>query len=779
MAADSLPVIDAWIEIGPNAIILPLLRKYPTIQKDALFLASMRRREHPLASLYDALAQLYVSPLELKWRNVFSHLPSVSHTSLPTYPWSKASFWVDFQEEIPPRYAAIPLPRPNAENSPPYAVLHAWIQFPHSGNGFSSLFETPMAHLSKLICGHRVREQYLCPASTYQELALAGVAVSVIFRGSSLNNRFIILHDIDFQNPLVYDEGTCNAIQTSIIFKTKNSGSWKVLTNNDGGKTHARGSFRLQLPSSTISKFNIIYPVVSHRVASITSGKDCRMFTTSSIYQVYFPRIVTYGTHYRAIRTLTICVDGTEAYATIQLPNESDHECFVVHPILMDAMLHVAGFIANIHGSTNDAFICSKVGCVEVIPSLIDDNAPYGVYVNCTWLPDGDMLAESYILEQRSANRIVAHLEGIRFRRVPLTTLEYGLTLASKTAVPDPLELEGNMKSSGSSLPLLSSQRIVEAKSGVMLSGSEALLGSVSVSYPDVFETPLDSLQAADSDPLFLSRHGIKGARTGNTLEMSRDPGISLSNTAQVKQFSDSGDRTYRSDVKALLAAILGLEVEELREDADLESLGLDSLASIEAHHALRSHFSISLPSDIFLTHTSTKAIQSFITSQLRASCESLKWSAHSCFSNTACATADDLEPADCNDAIPISVQRARVPGRVPLFLIHDGSGLVKYINNLPSIGRDLWGIHNPYFVNSQPWESIASMATEYAKYMKNVVGLGPILIGGWDLVSSEMPCQLNQYFRLVLRWDHSIRSCAPFVEIGRRGKGCRTCRLA
>ena len=46
----------------------------------------------------------------------------------------------------------------------------------------------------------------------------------------------------------------------------------------------------------------------------------------------------------------------------------------------------------------------------------------------------------------------------------------------------------------------------------------------------------------------------------------------------------------------------------ELREEVDLEFLGLDSLASIEAHHALQSHFSILLPSDLFATHASVKA---------------------------------------------------------------------------------------------------------------------------------------------------------------------------
>ena len=729
VAHDSFPVIDAWIEIGPHATILPTLKRHPVFQKDALFLASMWKRQHPLASLHGALARLYVSPLafEIKWRNVFSYLPFVSNTSLPTYPWSNASFWVSFKEEIPPTYKTNHLPGRMVQNPGlPYAVLHACIQSPFVGNGHSFVFETPMSHLTKLICGHRVREQPLCPASTYQELALAGVEASILLHHSSFKHHLVVLHDIDFQSPLVYAEGTCCAIQTSIIFETEKAGLWKVITTNDGEKIHAHGGFQLERPSSMISRFSLIYPIVSHRVAALVSKRDGKIFTTSVVYQVIFPRIVTYGKNYRAVRTLTISAEGTEGYATVQVPNNSDRDCFVVHPILMDAMLHVAGFIANICGGVNDAFICSKVGCVEVIPPLIDHSASYGVYVNCAWLPGGDMLAESYTLEHGPTNRIVAHLEGIHFRKVPLTTLEHGLTLAA-----------GPVLSELGSPPTPSfSNYFDEVKPVVTISKSRTRSASV-LSSPGVTNNP-----SADSSALSQSRHNIEARTVGNALEMPcRDPQVNLRSNTIVKQFSDPEDDTCQSDVNALLAAVLGLEVKELREDADLELLGLDSLASIEAHHALQSHFTISLPSDLFITHTSAKAIQSFITSRLLSGHNSDNGSTHSRVNSTEDTTHPKAlcsEPADYPDTLPVSVQRTRQLGQVPLLFIHDGSGLVTYLRNLPSLGRDLWGIYNPYLVNGQPWESIVSMATEYAKYTTEA-GLGPVLLGGWNLVFSEM----------------------------------------
>lgn len=734
VATHALPVIDVWIEIGPHATILPTLKRNPAIHDGVLFLASMRKRQHPLASLYSALTQLFVSPIEIKWRNVFSHLGPLSNISLPTYPWSNTRFWLSFEERPAPAYRnPSGLAPKNGSLELPYTVLYTWIQFPSPRNGFMSVYETPMAHLSKLIRGHCVREQPLCPASVYHELALAGVEASILFLRSSLHNSFVVLHDVDFSSPLVYNDDACHAIQTSTIFGTENAGSWKVVSATQGEKKmHAHGGFQLRLTSSTIPKFSIIYPVVSSRVASIISKRDCKIFTTSSIYEVLFPRVVIYGKNYHAIQTLTISADTTEGYATISLPDDSEGDRFVVHPILMDAMLHVAGFIANMHGGVNDAFICSKVGCVEVIPRFIDDSAPYGVYVNCAWLAGGDMLAESYALEQGPTNRIVARLEGILFRKVPLATLERGLVLAATGPIlPELSELKRTIPSSGSSLRPPFPQHFSEVQPTAMKSPSGALLDSRPSTK--VSENLVDSFRGGGTDVLLLPRCGLKADTVG-----AGDSEVSLRNTGPANRFQNWDDNTSQPpDVKALLATILGLMENELHEDADLESLGLDSLASIEAHHALQSHFTLVLPSDLFTTHTSVKAVQSFIASLLLASSKSLYMNTDSCSTDTAYLAVDRSEPTSPRHTVLTPVQRTGLPGRVPLFLVHDGSGLIKYMYNLSPLGRDLWGIHNPHFMDSKPWGTVESMATEYAKCTTKAAGPEPILLGGWNAVSS------------------------------------------
>ncbi|KAA1479595.1 alpha/beta-hydrolase, partial [Dentipellis sp. KUC8613] len=64
--------------------------------------------------------------------------------------------------------------------------------------------------------------------------------------------------------------------------------------------------------------------------------------------------------------------------------------------------------------------------------------------------------------------------------------------------------------------------------------------------------------------------------------------------------------------------------------------------------------------------------------------------------------------------------------------LIHDGSGLVLYIRRLSPLDRDIWGIHNPHFITSQPWESVVSMAAEYSEFATKTTS-EPLLLGGWS----------------------------------------------
>lgn len=83
-----------------------------------------------------------------------------------------------------------------------------------------------------------------------------------------------------------------------------------------------------------------------------------------------------------------------------------------------------------------------------------------------------------------------------------------------------------------------------------------------------------------------------------------------------------------------------------------------------------------------------------------------------------------------------------------PLFLIHDGGGTIFQYFLLHTLDRDVWGIHNPNFYNSQKWTGgLSEMAKVYTRMLKSVISSGNVIIGG----KQALPPSL-EIFRLCVR---------------------------
>lgn len=186
-------------------------------------------------------------------------------------------------------------------------------------------------------------------------------------------------------------------------------------------------------------------------------------------------------------------------------------------------------------------------------------------------------------------------------------------------------------------------------------------------------------------------------------------------------------------NVKQILASVLDISLKDLGEDVVFESLGLDSLTSIEALHALRSEFGLELPSDFFANYPTAHAVEEYFSSQFRAGTKYMEANAVE-----YCAASEMVsEHADSRSLIkalghiglPVCLQESTTD-RVPLFLIHDGSGLINYYDRLSSLNRPTWGIYNPHFVTAQPWDSVTQMAISYADYVSSQT-TGPVILGG------------------------------------------------
>ncbi|EPQ54389.1 polyketide beta-ketoacyl-synthase [Gloeophyllum trabeum ATCC 11539] len=633
--------VGLWVEIGPHPTTLPMLKSNPSVPKDGLLLPSIRKNQDVWLTLMTSLSQLYTTDRSLAWREVFAHVPAVKCVDAPSYPFSPSRFWIDYKEEAPglvasDRKTLTSSARLVSESS----MLHAWAQEPSAANGNVAIFETPIEMLAGSIRGHSVGGMPLCPASVYIEQVLAGVQLAREHLGLGSTGHHLVVKDVQFAHPLVYAEGVARLVKTKITLDDgAESGNFTVSSSVDGAEesVHVHGTFRLETNTKTTTKFGRVAPVIHRQMATVATpvGPGYETFSTRTAYEVIFPRVVDYSREYHTMQSLTVDPSGMEGYAVVKLPADHFRGRFIVHPVFMDTLLHVAGFVANMQGGINDAYICSQVDSVKVIPDLVDNDATYGVFCRNAWLADeGVMLADAYAVELTGAKRIVGHLKGMHFRRVRLTSLKKGLQMASGR----PAEVTPSRVTFAPSKP--SSHKVVS-------------------------RTPSSSSTSSSTV------HDVQAAVVGIIAETC---GIDPANVKLETCLDSLGE----PDVKGLLASVLGIPPKEITDDADFDALGLDSLTSIEALQALRTEFGLDLPSNFFQTNSTPKAVD------------------------------------------------------LPLFLVHDGSGLVNYYERLSPLDRNIWGIHNPNFITGQAYDSVVAMASEYADLITKTAS-GPILLGGWS----------------------------------------------
>jgi acyl carrier protein len=187
----------------------------------------------------------------------------------------------------------------------------------------------------------------------------------------------------------------------------------------------------------------------------------------------------------------------------------------------------------------------------------------------------------------------------------------------------------------------------------------------------------------------------------------------------------------------------------ELDDDAEFDSLGLDSLASMEAIYELEKEFGLSFSRDLFTKCPTVRAVNDFlVVHQRRAEFIDIP-------------TPHPTQRSIVDSGIGgrqylVSIQSCDHADDVPLLLVHDGSGLVNSYHRLPPLHRNVWAIHDPAVITGAKWDSLDEMATAYAEYVLEAIP-GPLIVGGQSPVPFFLQSDMSSCNRVVLWWCRSI----------------------
>ncbi|KAJ7604989.1 putative polyketide synthase [Roridomyces roridus] len=755
--------IAAWIEIGPHTTCLPMLKSNPAVlaTPGTLLLGSLRKKQLPYTTIASSLAQLYTSSLVLKWRAVFAHLPRPGCVSLPSYPFAKTKYWVPFREPATSSTSVAAARDLITE----YPLLYSWAQYPSASNDFEARFESPIRNLAKWIVGHRVGEIPLCPASLYSELVLAGVDLSGRHLQTSRNGSHVVITHIEFDKALPYDENVELTVSTQISLG-KDGGTFSLSSRLDltGEKSiSAHGEFEYRSVSETTAKFEQTLLDITERMGTVVSpSAEVEIISTEEAYEVIFPRVVQYAKPYHTIQTLTLAAHDMEGYATIQLPTDYERGKFVIHPVWLDTLGHVAGLIANKQGNVNDAFICTQIGLTEVFTELVDNEAPCLMYFKNVWLPgEKAIVGEVYAVQAAGEERrIIAHMQGIHFHRIRLSSFKKSLARITAVPVPavaKPVVIAARSSSSvDATIVKLVSDACDLPVSAVNLNTDLASIGIDSMMSIEIFGGLRLAFPKAGLDVHFLgSCSTVADICREVSLKVGAAPSESKSANEPEPRPSPAAD--IESTILKLVCDACDLPAAAVNLNTELASIGIDSMMSIEIFGGLRLAFpqagldvhflgSCSVVGDI--CREVSKAC-SALTVDVSFPSAPLNGSANDFVADISVsseASYGRIAEALQLDTVPVHIQSPKVAsGRLPVFLVHDGSGLINSYHHISSLDRAVWGIHNPRFINGRPWESVGDMAAAYAEYILGVT-TGPVILGGWSfggLAAYEIALQL------------------------------------
>ena len=765
---------DLWLELGPTALFLSSIAALPQLSRpgaaEPLLLPSLRRNESPWSTLTAALAKLYLTDLPIRWREIFNHrqMQPPRVVDLPSYPFQTTDFWTPYQSRLCDR--AHSSSGHSAVLQDGYTLLGRQTQEPTWMNGRVAVYEIPAAALAKFIEGHMVAGNALCPASIYAELGLAAGKSS-----TPSTSEIFVLSELEFTKPFVYLHSSRQTLVTVATTINDGLGIFNVCskaTRDGEGELHCRGMYLFETTDETIlSGLSSAYEEVAHCISSLTStsrdgvqGRGKEVFSRRTVYDLLFPRVVVYSKDYQTIQSFTVSPDSTEGYATLRVPFDRDRGRFTVHPIFFDSVLQVAGFLANMQGGIRDVYICDAVDTVRILVGAVDDDAEYGAYCKSTGFAEGgvDVVVCEVVVVKLGAGveeapEVVVQAKGVRFKKLQLDSLVRRLKPVS--VVPVSTDTTSQAMSPPSRPP------IGRAKAASFSMSDFPPLTKIPADHtPEVIKiiatacgvdsvivTPSSDLRSLGVDSLLLMEitHKLQKSSAISfrcspsalafchtvadliSLIPSR-PGSPIvarkraSSTVSLLAISEE------ENIHCLLADTLGVEQNKIGVTDDLWLHGLDCLLATEVLRALKEEFNVSLPQDFFENYRTVAQVQGQIWQHSAGNTSHAPTRSHSNSSRSPIPSLVSVGSIASVDSC-VLVRGTYPPtsaSAAPLFMIHDGSGLIGSYERIDGIGRPFYAIKDPYFGTRESWTDVTSMGREYAQLIAGQSD-GPIILGG------------------------------------------------
>ncbi|KAL8898519.1 MAG: hypothetical protein Q9192_002045 [Flavoplaca navasiana] len=490
-----------------------------------------------------------------------------------------------------------------------------------------------------IVTGHAVLGRPLCPAGLYMECV--AMATQLLLDDQEPPGG-LILENCTFKHPLGINRNRAVALKLQNR-STKAAWSFEVSSRpRDQKRTewslHSKGhvSYRVDMQLQHYQR------LVSRRVQEIQNSTDLESLRQSKAYMV-FSRVVDYSGIFKGISSIKFA--DTEALGHVNVPlRPSTSETKTLKScdtISLDIFVQVCGLLINSHHicPKDDAYLAVGADSIQITETCaLEKCREWNVYT--VFEPVARSKARGDVFVMRQSGELVIAMIGIHFSKVPFKTLERLLTAAGNVSCR---EVAKNMTTQSIPEPpsspkpteeLTETTSIYEDKTSPRFNGVSAKyqrmedLRTILASYAGLpshevmnqtslatlgidslasieladelsskFGRPVGSSMLMDADFLTLCRQ-LDITKTSSTAEKAtvtskiskaRRPELQLSPPKKPKELG------LRSKLMEVLSQHLGCPMSAITDDARLEEMGIDSLATIELKADIEASFQVNL----------------------------------------------------------------------------------------------------------------------------------------------------------------------------------------
>jgi len=543
-------------------------------------------------------------------------------------------------------------------------------------------------------------------------------------------------------------------------------------------------------------------------------GKDIHTIQRGLAYKL-FSALVQYDDKYRGMEEVILSSAGLEAASKVKFQATAQDGHFVMNPYFIDSVCHISGFIMNANDAVDSkkhVYISHGWESMRFAKNL-DADKRYASYVKMQpVLGAGQMVAgDVYVFEN---DEIIGVVGGLKFQCVPRALLDTLLAPKSKgvDARSAPVPQSAITQSVSTTKKIRTSvkksvQHEIDADSGYNSMSSKRGNGqsltrkalaimaeevgceiSELVGPIGLADLGIDSLMSLSISGRFREELGIdfhsavfndmptigdlkqylhqfeaspdvalsSGLSTPDMI--SSDGSVSEDNLDFVEELDEDSNIHDTQDslvhtIRSIIASEMGVELEEISDNTDLSTMGMDSLMSLSILGALREQTGLKMSSDLLVNNTSVEKIESSLG--LRAP------KARQVTTSTAAITKQTATKMKVTASINLSLyppaksillQGNPKTATQTLFLLPDGSGSATSYTTIPDIASSslcVYGLNCPFMKDPESFTiGVAGVTQIYMAEIRRRQPNGPYLLGGWSaggVLAYEMTRQFIQ----------------------------------